>query len=93
VVAGVRLDAEFHTLFPTFLGNREIQRVMNQLKEKMGLVIGAVFQTHPDRIASSYAEHLAIAEAVFEGDGAKAAQLIVQHLEYGKSLILMRRPK
>lgn len=93
VDAAVKLDAAFHTLFPTFLSNKEILRVICQLRDKMGMVIGTVFQTHPGRIESSYTEHVAIAEAVIGGDGARAARLLEEHLEYGKSLILMRRPK
>jgi DNA-binding GntR family transcriptional regulator len=89
----VKLDSSFHLLFPTFLNNQEILRVMNQLREKMGMIIATVFQTHHNRIVSSYAEHKAIAEAVIEGNGFRAAELIEEHLEYGKSLILSRRRK
>src|SRR5262245_21513612 len=40
---GVALDAEFHMLFCEFLGNREVLRVMSQLREKMHRVISRVF--------------------------------------------------
>ncbi len=90
VEACVEIDAEFHLLFPAFLGNGEILRVMNQLHDKMGFVLTAVFRSHPGRFETSYAEHVAIADAVVAGDGAKAARLIEAHLTYGKSLILTR---
>jgi DNA-binding GntR family transcriptional regulator len=50
-----------------------------------------VFRLRPDRIDTSCAEHRAIAETVLRGDGSQAADLIVQHLERGKRLILSPR--
>jgi DNA-binding GntR family transcriptional regulator len=88
---GVALDAEFHTLFAEFLGNREVLRVVGQLREKMQRVITKVFQINPGRFDSSCAEHRAIATAVIGGQGARATRLIEDHLEYGKSLILSPR--
>jgi len=88
---GVELDAAFHTMFPEFLGNQEIIRVVGQLREKMQRVLTQVFRLSPTRLDSSYVEHDAIAHAVIGGDGAKAASLIVSHLELGKRLILSPR--
>jgi DNA-binding GntR family transcriptional regulator len=88
---GVTLDAEFHTLFWEFLGNREILRLMCQLREKMHRVIARVFQLNRERMANSYQEHLAIAEAVIQGDGALAARRLEEHLEYGKRWLLSPR--
>jgi DNA-binding GntR family transcriptional regulator len=91
VPRGVALDAEFHTLFPELLGNREILRVMRQLREKMQRVVTQVFQLRPSRFDASVEEHLAIAEAVIGGDGSRAADLLARHLELGKKLILSPR--
>jgi DNA-binding GntR family transcriptional regulator len=88
---GVELDAAFHTMFPKFLGNQEIIRVVGQLREKMQRVVTQVFRLCPTRLDSSYVEHDAIARAVIGGDGPKAAALIVAHLELGKRLILSPR--
>jgi DNA-binding GntR family transcriptional regulator len=87
----VTLDTEFHTLFCEFLGNREILRVMVQLREKIQRVIMKVFQINPGRIASAYGEHRAIAEAVIRGDAAQAAKLVEEHLDYGKKCLLSPR--
>ncbi len=57
----------------------------------MQLVVTQVFRLCPDRIETSYREHAAIAAAVIDGDGARAAELIVRHLELGKQLILSPR--
>lgn len=91
VARGVTLDAEFHLLFAEFLGNGEILRVVGQLREKMQRVITQVFRLTPTRIDTSYDEHRAIADAVLAGSGSRAAELVVQHLELGKQLILSPR--
>ncbi len=74
-----------------FLGNGEIMRVIVQLREKMQRVITQVFRICPARMDGSLDEHAAIAAAVLDGDGARAAELIARHLELGKRLILSPR--
>jgi DNA-binding GntR family transcriptional regulator len=91
VAKGVELDAAFHVQFAEFLGNREILKVIGQLREKMQRVVTQVFRVCPARLDTSSDEHAAIAAAVIAGDGARAAELIVQHLELGKRLILSPR--
>jgi DNA-binding GntR family transcriptional regulator len=91
VLQGVELDAAFHTQFVEFLGNGEVLRVIVQLREKMQRVVTQVFRLCPARIDTSYDEHAAIAAAVIDGDGERAAQLLVRHLELGKQLILSPR--
>jgi DNA-binding GntR family transcriptional regulator len=91
VAKAVELDAAFHAQFVEFLGNGEILRVIVQLREKMQRVITQVFRLCPARIATSYDEHAAIAAAVIAGDGNRAADLLVRHLELGKRLILSPR--
>jgi DNA-binding GntR family transcriptional regulator len=88
---GIALDAEFHTLFCEFLGNQEILRVMAQLRAKIHRVISQVFRNQAGRMAGSYEEHRAIADAVIEGNAALAVQRIEQHLEYGKQCLLSPR--
>ncbi len=91
VLKRVELDAAFHTQFVEFLGNGEILRVIVQLRERMQRVVTQVFRLCPIRIDTSYDEHAAIAAAVIDGDGARAADLLVRHLELGKRLILSPR--
>jgi DNA-binding GntR family transcriptional regulator len=88
---GVALDTEFHLLFAEFLGNQEIRRIMGQLRDRMQRIITRVFQLNPQRIDTSYEEHMAIAEAVIGGDGNLASQLIKTHLELGRQQILAPR--
>jgi DNA-binding GntR family transcriptional regulator len=91
VQRAVALDAEFHTLFCEFLGNREILRVMAQLRDRIHRVISQVFHLNAARMASSYDEHRAIADAVLQGDAALAARRVEEHLEYGKRCLLSPR--
>jgi DNA-binding GntR family transcriptional regulator len=91
VAKGVELDAAFHTQFVEFLGNGEILRVIVQLREKMQRVVTQVFRLCPARLDTSYDEHAAIAAAVIDGDGTRAAELLGRHLELGKRLILSPR--
>jgi DNA-binding GntR family transcriptional regulator len=91
VLRAVALDAEFHTLFCEFLGNKEILRVMGQLREKIQRVITKVFQINVRRLANSYEEHRGIADAVLRGDAPLAARLMEEHLEYGKQDLLSPR--
>lgn len=91
VAQAVELDAEFHTQFAEFLGNKEIIHVVGQLRDKMQRIVTQVFHLAPSRIGTSHAEHAAIAEAVIGGDGTRAAHLIERHLELGKQLILSPR--
>jgi DNA-binding GntR family transcriptional regulator len=91
IAGGVELDAAFHIRFAEFLGNREILRVIVLLREKMQRVVTQVFHLCRARIDTSYTEHAAIAAAVIDGDGDRAAELIVRHLELGKQLILSPR--
>ena len=57
----------------------------------MQRVVTQVFRVCPARMETSAEEHAAIAAAVIAGDGARAAGLVVQHLELGKQLILSPR--
>jgi DNA-binding GntR family transcriptional regulator len=91
VAKGVELDAAFHAQFIEFLGNREILRVVGQLRERMQRVVTQVFRLCPTRIEASHQEHTAIAAAVIRGDGDQAAELLICHLDEGKRLILSPR--
>jgi DNA-binding GntR family transcriptional regulator len=91
VMEGVALDAQFHSQFVEFLGNREILRVMDHLRERMQRIITRVFHLCPTRIETSHDEHVAIATAVIDGHGDRAADLIRLHLDLGKRLLLSPR--
>jgi DNA-binding GntR family transcriptional regulator len=83
VAANVRFDAEFHLLLCDFLGNREMARVMAQIREKAHNVIFQISSRHPERMATSLAEHVAITEAILDGDGPLASERMSTHLRNG----------
>jgi len=87
----IQADAEFHQLLCGFLGNDEITRVMQQLRDKAQRVIQRVAQQFPERIAETYEEHREIFEALSDGDGQRAAELANQHLENGLRRFLPNR--
>lgn len=91
VARGVALDEEFHALFCEFLGNQEILRVVGQLRDKIHRVIFRVFSINRQRMAQSYEEHRAIAEAVVQGEPALASTRIEAHLRIGMNSLLPSR--
>lgn len=81
-------DQQMHFLLSSFLGNQEITTTMERLRDKIHQVILRVTDTDRTRPAESTAEHVAIIEAVIDGDPETAARLMVEHLEAGKRRIL-----
>lgn len=86
-----QLDTDFHMLFCALLGNREILKTLQQLREKTHRAISRVFVNNPERAVSCLAEHEAIAAAVIAGDGELAAKSLVEHLVYGRQCLLQPR--
>ena len=79
----MQVDAEFHQLLCGFLGNDEITRVMQRLRDKVHRVIYRLARKFPECITQSYDEHHAIFESLVNGDGPRAAELANEHLEKG----------
>lgn len=86
-----RLDADFHVLFATLLGNREILKTLLQLREKVHRSIMRVAINNPERQWPNLREHQDIAAAVIAGNGELAAQRLIEHLVYGRQYLLQPR--
>jgi len=84
----VDLDASFHLLTASFLGNREITEAMERLADKIRLVTVHVFARHRPRFAQSSAEHRRIAELLAEGDADATEVAVKEHLDAGKRWVL-----
>lgn len=84
----MQLDEEMHFLLGSFLQNREITSTMERLRDKIHQVIVRVTDTDRARPSDSVVEHERIIKAVITGDGTRAADLMVEHLEAGKRRIL-----
>jgi GntR family transcriptional regulator, rspAB operon transcriptional repressor len=85
-----RLDTEFHMMVCGFLGNREMMQTLARMREKLHILILGSLTRRPQRLPGSYREHAAIAAALIRGRGARAADIVRKHLEYGRSLVLGR---
>jgi len=91
LLAIARLDADFHLLFCTLLGNQEILKTLSQLRDKVHRAITRVALNNPDRTWPNLSEHEAIATALLAGEGELAAQRLVEHLAYGRQYLLQPR--
>jgi len=92
IEATTRLDTEFHLMLCEFLDNNEILVAMERLRGKLHRIILGIQHKSPDRIVDGCREHEAIAESITQGRGEQAAQRVIQHLEWGKK-ILVSSPK
>jgi len=84
----LELDAEFHLILASFLGNLQILATMEQLRDKIRLVILRVSSLHRARFEESVREHGLIVEHLIAGRPEAAEQALLDHLEAGKRQIL-----
>lgn len=84
----IDLDARFHLLLTSFLGNRQIIATMEQLRDKIHQVIVRVTSLNARRLRESVDEHRGIAQAIVSGDAALAASRAIAHLDAGKRHVL-----
>jgi DNA-binding GntR family transcriptional regulator len=87
----VALDTEFHILPCEFLGNHQILKTMQQLSNKIEIVINRVFALMPNRASESLIEHRSIMRAVRSGNGQRAASLVEAHLRLGHHMLSVAR--
>jgi DNA-binding GntR family transcriptional regulator len=89
VARSIQLDAEFHLLLCEILGNREILRVMQQLRDRVHRLIVEVMQRQSiARLEQAYREHSAIAAAIIAGNPDEAEAQMQAHLDFGRRLFL-----
>ena len=89
--AFMQVDAAFHQLLCDFFRNDEINRVMQQLRDKVQRVIFRIAEHFPERMGETHAEHHAIVESLVREDGEQAAHLMSEHLEQGLRRFLPTR--
>jgi DNA-binding GntR family transcriptional regulator len=75
----IRLSGEFHILLAEMAGNRTLQKFLRELITRESLVI--LTYEKPGKPSCSNHEHQAILDALTQRDGAKAARLMLRHLE------------
>jgi DNA-binding GntR family transcriptional regulator len=74
-----RLSGEFHLLLAEMAGNRPMEKFLRELVTRESLVILAYEK--PGKPSCSNHEHQMILDALAKRDAARAAKLMVQHLE------------
>ena len=81
-------DAAFHRLLGEALGNGEMARLLGRQLDKLRRTIVQVLREDPARMRASTDEHARILDALAAGDGAGAAELMREHLNYAKSYLI-----
>ncbi len=75
----IRLSGEFHVLLAQFTGNSLMLRLVRELVSRNCLII-ALYDS-PDVPSCPLHGHVDITDAIAAGDGARAAKMMVKHLE------------
>ncbi|MEM7386363.1 MAG: GntR family transcriptional regulator [Verrucomicrobiota bacterium] len=83
----VWLDSQFHILLVSFLGNREMEKIMEQTRDKMFRIMGRILFRNRTRVEKTLTEHASIADALREGRSQLAAELMMQHIERGREFL------
>lgn len=88
IEAYISRDSEFHLLLAEFSGNADIERVLQQLRDRIFRVVFRVIEHVPQRMQESIDEHRQIITCLQSGAGDQAAAVMVRHLQGGlKSLV------
>ncbi|MCM2578030.1 GntR family transcriptional regulator [Streptomyces meridianus] len=80
-------DRCFHAEIVRSAGNRILERLYDQLRDRQLRMGVAVMHAHPDRIAKNVAEHAEILEALRTGDAEAAAAAVHQHVGWVRNLV------
>jgi DNA-binding GntR family transcriptional regulator len=84
----ITLDGNFHLLLAEFSGNADIERVLRQLRDRIFRVVLRVIEHVPGRMRASIDEHRQIVDLLTDGDAARAADVMTQHLRGGLKAIV-----
>ena len=82
------LDSEFHRKLALIYGNMEIIQVMERLQDKLFQTALRVLRKDHSRIQVSFNDHFHIYQCIIKGEPEEATREIVQHLEFGKRILL-----
>jgi DNA-binding GntR family transcriptional regulator len=85
----VLVDESFHVGLADAAGNPALTDFLRQVNERIRTVRMVDFLT-PDRIASTIAEHVALARSVLAGDHLEAERLFVAHLDDSQAVVERR---
>lgn len=78
--AEIRVSGDFHLLLAEIAGNMILQRFMEELVARSSLVIALYGRTGAS--SCGHSDHEDILDALAEGDGKGAGEMIVQHIDH-----------
>ena len=78
------MDEAFHMDFVRASGNLEMARIHKDLTERIRVIRRLEF-TRPDRIATTYAEHAEILQALLSRDATQAKALLSRHIAVSRN--------
>jgi len=81
-------DSDFHILLSRCSGNAEIHSVMKMYQDHLFRSALKVLKRVPNRMQAAYRDHLAIYEALGAGETERARQLMRDHLNFGKGILV-----
>jgi DNA-binding GntR family transcriptional regulator len=79
-------DREFHRAIVSFHGNEILTGVYDALRDRQQRIAATAVARSYARIVQFILEHRAIAGALAAGDGARAAELVAEHLQHAHEL-------
>jgi DNA-binding GntR family transcriptional regulator len=88
-LAATHLDIAFHRLLAELLENREMMIWLERCFDKLHRSVLRINRLVPGRLHKSYKDHEAIARSVMEGLHDEAAQLMREHLSFGRRFLLV----
>lgn len=84
----VAKDYEFHLTLVRLYDNKEIINIIEQIQDRLYQIAIKVLRKDAERIVVSYEDHQRIVENILNGEGEKAAIEIVNHLDFGKRILI-----
>jgi DNA-binding GntR family transcriptional regulator len=84
-------DREFHRAIVSFHGNEMLTRQYDALRDRQQRIAAVAVSRSYARIVQFILEHRTIAAALADADGARAAELIGDHLHHARDLVRRAR--
>lgn len=81
-------DARFHARLTEIYGNKEMILAMEQLQDKLYQIAMKVLRKDGSRIRVSYEDHVKLFEAIRGGNAQEAERQLLDHLEFGKRILV-----
>lgn len=82
------LDSEYHRKLSEVYGNLEIIQTIEKIQSRLYQIALTVLRKDLNRIQIAYLDHRNIFDFIVANNKAQAVELIVNHLEYGKLILI-----